>query len=226
MNGLFYMTIIQSVSLTSLETDRIYCLKPPEEVPVQCENITVNGGYKYPFDEVCDQLEIYYDNQTVKEILDYTTLPIQDQCLNLTVKCLRRRGSEICKRFGTVSDASSLSDPGKPKQQLNNTSEPADTDSVKTAVSVGVPLAVVLLLLVPLAVWLCRRKKKQTVRTEDGALPEQTAAQPEAQSLLSGTSRFRPGAFSADYSAATDDVTVTMPDAFGGKTRLNGDCKD
>ncbi|CAL8312035.1 unnamed protein product [Arctogadus glacialis] len=175
MNGLFYMTIILSVSLTSLETDRIGCLKPPEEVPVQCKNITVNGGYKYPFDEVCDQLEIYHDNQTVKEILDDMTLPIQDDCLNLTVKCLRQKGDEICKRFGTVSDAS-LSDPGKPEQQLINTSEQTDTDSVKNepsptdqrsqpaAVSVGVPLAVVLLLLVAFAVvWFCRRKKKHNL---------------------------------------------------------------
>ncbi|XP_056433285.1 uncharacterized protein LOC130371504 isoform X2 [Gadus chalcogrammus] len=239
MNGLFYMICILSISLAPPVSGNI-CLGTPVVITMQCKNISTGDGYyKYPWSlppgKVCKDLEVYADNQPILLAKHpNATLPKLTQCRNLTVRCIYEMNGtanvdEICREFVTA------------KQQLNNTSEQTDTDSVKNqtsnmdqsnqpaAVSVGVPLAVVLLLLVPLAalaVWLCRRKKKQTVRTEDGALPEQTAAQPEAQSLLSGTSRFRPGAFSADYSAATDDVTVTMPDAFGGKTRLNGDCKD
>ncbi|XP_056433321.1 uncharacterized protein LOC130371532 [Gadus chalcogrammus] len=182
MNGLFYMISILSISLAPPVSGNI-CLG----TPVECKNISTGDGYyKYPWSlppgKVCKDLEVYADNHMILMAKHpNATLPKLTQCRNLTVRCIYEMNGtadvdEICRKFVTDSDASSLSDPGRPKQQLNNTSEPTDMDSVKNKpsptdqrsqpaafwITVVGPVAVVVavVLAVAGAAWWCLRKKK------------------------------------------------------------------
>ncbi|CAL8369740.1 unnamed protein product [Lota lota] len=43
--------------------DTTGCREPREE-SMQCESISTEDGYGYPWDTVCDELLVYFDNQT------------------------------------------------------------------------------------------------------------------------------------------------------------------
>ncbi|CAL8286684.1 unnamed protein product [Boreogadus saida] len=172
---------------------------------IRCNNISTGDGYyKYPWPwvEVCDiEHEVYADNQT-KLADGIGELRQQELCQNLTVKCFYKsdgKPKEFCAKFvidhssSTDSDATSLLDPGKPKQQLNNTSEQTDMDSdepsptdqstLPAAVWIVVAVAVAGLALLALlarlawlkgaAWWRLRKKKQMQTQNQGEELTEQ-----------------------------------------------------
>ncbi|XP_030206284.1 uncharacterized protein LOC115539415 [Gadus morhua] len=247
MNGLFYMICILSISLAPPVSGNI-CLGTPLVITIQCKNISTGDGYyEYPWSlppgKVCKDLEVYADNQPILLAQHpNATLPKLTQCRNLTVRCIYEMNGtvnvdEMCREFVTDSDASSLSEPERPKQQLNNTSEQTDVDSVKNEPSptdqstqpaafwITVVGPVVVLAVVGAAWWCVRKKKPMPTQNQGLELTEMNRPDDGDQTPSGHGDTTEDGAL-PEKTTEKPKSNHCYVELMRRKTCWNGDCKD